>query len=376
MWPTSDRFITTIHGTHKVVTKAELWSSGQMQLLNPSLAVVSGSVTVDRTANVRRTASIQIVDDANLFPLVGGGGQSGLEPYGNEVALYRGVEYGDGSQELMPLGVFPINATTLSESQSGRAVTLDLTDRSRLVSESKLISTYNINTGTSFLTAAQNLVDFALPYDVPVDKDVEAITPTTTGEPIAYHEQDDPWQAVQQLCAAVGLEVFFGPTGRLRIRDVPNPTVGAPLFTYTDDELSILLGLTRKLTRGPNGVLLTSSAPNVAPIRSLQVDNVPTSPSYYYGPYGMVTQFYADPLVTSQSQADAAATGRLRKVLGLYEAVDLAVIPNPAHEAGDIVHVTRLEDGLDADIIIDQITIPLEATNSSTISGRTRIVPP
>jgi len=249
---------------------------------------------------------------------------------------------------------------------------LTLTDRARLVSEIKFVTTYRIASGTSFLTAAQDLTNFALPYPTAVDSDIEATAPTTTGTAIVYHEQDDPWAAVKSLCAAVGLEVFFGPTGRLRIRDVPDPTLGPAGFFYSDDELSVLLQVDRKLTRGPNAVLLTSSAPNTAPIRSWQYDSNINSPSYYWGPYGQVTQFYADPLVTSQSQA---AIGRLNKILGLAESISLSLIPHPAHEAGDIVHATRLEDGLDADFIIDQITIPLDATSAATVSGRTRIVP-
>lgn len=373
MWACSDRFNDAVHNTHQVVIRAELWESGQAAIIDPDLTVVGGSVTVDRTANYRRTATLQLPDEAGLLSTIGRAGISGLEPYGNEVAIFRGIEYPDGTQEMLPLGVFCINDTSVAESSSGRSVTLALTDRARLMSESKFVATYSIVQGTSFVTAIKTLVDFVLPYGVAVDKDVETSTPTTTGTALLYHESDDPWTVCQSLAAAVGLEVYFGPTGRLQLRDIPDPTTGSAIASYVDDELSILLGVDRKLTRGPNGILLTSSAPNVAPIRSLQYDNNPSSPSYYWGPYGQLTEFYADPLVTSQSQADAAATGRLRKVLGLAESISLSVIPHPAHEAGDIVHATRLEDGLDTDFLLEQITIPLDAVSAASISGRTRI---
>ncbi len=373
MWGRSATFDTAIHQTHQVIITAELWSAGLRAMLNPNLPVVGGSITIDRSANNRRTATLQLADDTGLFAQIGPSGDSGLEPYGNEVRVYRGIAYADGTQELLPVGVFPINETDLSESSSGRSVTLTLTDRSRLVSDNKLTGTYYIPTGTQFLTAAQALVDFSLPYQTAVDKDVESVTPITTGTTIAYHEQDNPWDAVQQLCATVGTEVYFGPDGRLKIRDIPDPASQPNVFSYADDELSILLAVERKLTRGPNAVLLTSSAPNVGPIRSLQYDNDPNSPSYYGGPYGKVTEFYADPLTTSQSQADAHALGRLRKILGLAESITLSTIPHPAHDAGDAVHATRLVDGLDADIIIDQYTLPLDATTAATLTGRTKV---
>ena len=375
MWPVSDQFDDAIHDTHQVVILAELWTSGLTALLDGNLAVVSGTVTVDNTAQYRRTASIQIADDEGLFPLVGAAGLSGLEPYGSEVRLYRGIQYADGTQELVPLGVFPIQQTEVVENDQGRSVTLTLTDRSRLVSDARFTSTYYINSGTSFLTAAAALVDYCLPYNVPVDKDIEATSPTTTSGVTVYHEQDDPWQSVQDLCAAVGCEVFFGPDGRLKIRDVVDPTVAPLAFTYADDELSILLNVDRVLTRGPNAVLLTSSAPNVAPIRSLQYDNDPTSPSYWWGSYGQFPLFWATPLVTSQSQADAAATSRLRKILGLAETVTLGTIPHPGHEAGDIIHATRLADGLDTDLIVQQATIPLDAVTAAQLVCPTRIIP-
>ena len=375
MWPVSPQFDAAIHSTHQVVVKAELWTAGAVELLDPDMAVISGTVTVDATADIRRTATLQIADDAGLFPQIGAAGISGLEPYGNEVKLYRGIEYGDGSQELCPLGIFPIQSTQITESAGARTVSLALTDRSRLISDARFVSTYYIPTGTSFLTAAAALVDYCLPYSVAVDKDIEATTPTTTGTPIIFHEQDDPWKAVQTLSAAVGCEAYFGQDGRLKIREVPDPSVAPVLFTYLDDELSILLGVDRTLTRSYNAVLLTSSAPNVAPIRSLQYDSNPSSPSYFYGPYGKVPLFFATPLVTSQSQADAAAKSRLNHILGLAEAVTLAAIPHPAHTVNDVVHATRLADGLDSDLVIRQVTIPLDASTSASLTCLTRIMP-
>jgi hypothetical protein len=249
-------------------------------------------------------------------------------------------------------------------------------DRSALVSENKFVATYTIAKGTAFVAAIQALVDFALPYNVSVDRDVEATTPTTTGAAIVYHEQDDPWKACGELAASVGLEVFFGPTGRLQLRDIPDPLTGDPDALYLDDELSILLGVDRKLTRAPNAVLVTTSASSVTPVRSLKYDDNIQSPTYYWGPYGQLTDFHADPLITSQAQADVAAAGRLRKILGLAESVSLSIIPHPAHEAGDIIHAMRAADGLDADFLLEQITIPLDAVTAATITGRMRIPPP
>lgn len=337
MYARTDRFDAAMHDSHTVVIKAELWSGGLANKIGPDLTVVGGEVTIDRTAAVRRSGQIQIVDDTGLvIPKIGPTGRSGLEPYGDELVIYRGIQYPDRSQELLPLGVFPISETSIS-AQAGTTVTLQFTDRSRLVAEARATNTYYIPAGASYALAASDLVDFCLPYPTPVPKLIQATSTQTTAQTLVFHEQSDPWDNVQQLCRAIGAEAYFNPTGGLVIADVQDPRVDPPQFRYADDEASIVLSAERVLGRGPNAVVVSGESVGTG-YRSMQVDSDPASPSYYYGTYGRKPEFYTDPLVTSQAQADTSASARLFRILGLSEVISLSTIPHPGHDAGDIIH--------------------------------------
>lgn len=337
MYPRSARFDTAIHDSHTVIVKAELWSAGLLNKISADLAVVGGEISVDRSAAVRRSGRVEIVDeDGTLVPKIGPTGRSGVEPYGSEMVIYRGIEYPDLSQELLPLGVFPISETEI-DAQAGTTVTLSITDRSRVVSEALLTTPYYIAAGTLYTTAASDLVDACLPYPTPVEKLISATSTQTNAQTIVFLENADPWNNVQQLCRVIGAEAYFDPTGKLVIADVQDPRIDPPAFRYADDEASMILSAKRTLSRGPNAVIVSGESPGQK-YRSMAVDDDPASPSYYFGGYGRKPQFFTDPLVTSQAAADASASARLFKQLGLSEVISISAIPHPAHDAGDIIH--------------------------------------
>lgn len=332
----SAAFDAAIHDSHTVVVKCELWQAGQLSKIM-DLTVVGGEVSIDRTAAIRRSGRVQIVDESGtLIPLIGPTGRSGLEPYGNELVIYRGIQYPSGVQEVLPLGVFPISETSI-DAQAGTTVTLSFTDRSRLVQEAKFTNTYYIPSGSGYALAAADMVDFCLNFPTAVTRRIEATSTLTCAQTLVFHEQADPWDAVQQLCQTIGAEAYFSPIGDLVIADIKDPRVNPPEFTYEDDEASIVMAAQRVLGRGPNGIVVSGESTG-AKFRSFQYDADPASPSYYFGKYGRKPDFVVDPLATSQAQADLSASTRLFKVMGLSEVVTLNTIPHPAHEGGDVIH--------------------------------------
>jgi hypothetical protein len=330
-------FDAAIHHSHTVVVVCELWSAGLLAKIGSDLTVVSGEVSIDSTAAVRRSGQVQIVDESGtVVPLIGPSGRSGLEPYGNELVIRRGIRYADGSQELMQLGVFPISETSIT-AHEGTTVTLSFTDRSRLVSEAKFTNTYYIPSGSSYVLAAADMVDFCLNFPVNIDRRIETTSTDTMPQTMVFHESSDPWDNVQQLVRTVGATAYFDPDGALAIRDIKNPQVDPAEFTYEDNETSIVIQATRVLGRGPNAVVVTGETTDQK-YRSFAYDNDPASPSYYFGSYGRVPMFVNDPLATSQAMADLSATTRLYQQLGLSEVITLNAIPHPAHDAEDIIH--------------------------------------
>ena len=83
---------------------------------------------------------------------------------------------------------------------------------------------------------------------------------------------------------------------------------------------------------------------------------------------------YSSPLIRDEVQADAAASERLRRNLGTGGKLSWGQIVNPAHDASDVVRVTRPLLNVDDVFVIDSITLPLTASESASAIGRTRVL--
>jgi hypothetical protein len=82
----TDRFLEEIRRSHEVYSYVEVKAPNQEVIRLPA---TDGTVSVDRTAAVRRTCDITCVDP--LGTLVPKGQDSPLTPYGTEIRPYRGV---------------------------------------------------------------------------------------------------------------------------------------------------------------------------------------------------------------------------------------------------------------------------------------------
>lgn len=80
----------------------------------------------------------------------------------------------------------------------------------------------------------------------------------------------------------------------------------------------------------------------------------------------------SSPLLTDATQGGVMATSELLKMLGATETLDFAIIPNPAHEAGDLVRAVRPLAKTDATCIIESLSIPLSVSRAMTIRTRER----
>ncbi len=94
------------------------------------------------------------------------------------------------------------------------------------------------------------------------------------------------------------------------------------------------------------------------------------SPTYYYGSFGRVPQFYSSPLLLTNGQALQAAQTILARQLGTTQSVAFGAVVNPALEPSDTVLIQRPVAGIDQAHIIDRLTLPLTAEGA--MSGQTR----
>lgn len=355
----SDRFDPSV--SHQVSTLAQvLDSSGE--ILQDEFTFDSASVTLDPRGDIRGRAEVSVAgeewvpsDPADL-----------LAPYGNQVRLWRGIEYAVDDVELLSLGKFRIE-----EVSSDNGVTsMTCLDQSQIVAEAIFDGDYTISAGTDYLTAILTIVQDVLPdveYDFP---DRTLVTPTLIAE-----EGDNRWDFVLAMAESIGMEIYFDGDGVLVMRPVPD-TGDTPVADLVEGEGSVLLQASKRWSRSETfnrWVYIGDNPDNVgAPPRGVAVDDDPNSPTYFYGSFG---QKSAPPeqssFITTDAQAEDAAQGRLSKERGTAMSIDFGIVVNPALEPGDVVRIQRESSGLPDQLhIIDSLVIPLSASES--MSGTTR----
>ena len=142
--PASDRFLAAVRSTHLVASSCELLFPGETESV--TVPIEGGDVTIDRTALIRRTASVQIPWSLEA------GHDLGLDlralPLGGYARLRRGIRYADGTREFVALGHFRVESVTWKTTDE--RASLELADRMAQVRDEPFTTPYSpVDTGAS-----------------------------------------------------------------------------------------------------------------------------------------------------------------------------------------------------------------------------------
>lgn len=361
----SDRFIEEISGSHTVYSYVDAHGPNREVV---RLKVFTGSVNVDRTAQYRRSMTCTLVDpDGELTP---SGAAGLLTPYGTELRPYRGVQYSDGTTEVVPLGAFRLSQNAVIEtaalnnpnggSYTGITMTLSAFDRSRKIARDKFTAPYPIAIGTNIIVAIQQILGrtFAnLQYDA-----ISSSVVTTSAQ--VFSVGDDPWVSATALAASIGCDLYFDAWGTVVIAPTPSiHDLSSPDFTYIEGVQNTMtdLGATYTDDPGYNGVVVTGASVGntTTAVQATAWDDHPASPTYYLGEYGKVPMFVNDPNISTAAQAQNAASAQLAALLGTSAQLTATASTNPSYEAGDTVAVVRSPMNVAGLYLLDAFTVPM-----------------
>jgi hypothetical protein len=354
MYPVSTRFLQRIVEDHTPITNVVLFrTDGSVEHLEHT----GGQVSVDLGAQCRRTCSVTVAD-TSLIPRTPA---DKLAVYGARLRLARGVEYSDGTQELVPLGVFRLDEVSGDVDEG--PVTLNGKSLECVVADDKFTAPYRAS-GTA-VGAITTLIQRTIP---------DAIVTSTASDsaigPRTWDVEGDPWGAVLELAAAIGATVYCNPDGEFVIAELPDLSSATPAWSVDAGEGGAYVAASRGMTadRVFNGVLARgeNTESNVAPVSALVVDSDPSSPTYWSGPFGHRPTFYSSSTLITTSACTAAATLLLRSAQAPNASADISSLPNPALEAGDVIRVTY-PDGSKELHQIASFTISLEVGGSFTM---------
>lgn len=385
-------FAQILGGNHVVQVFCQI-EDAYGTVLSWQFGVEGGDVTVDRTAQVRRSCQLEVtpfgatgvITDSTVLEqlaetLIPSDANDVFAPYGNKVRIWYGIEvpgffnaFLGNSFYTWPLGVFRLSQVEIADDGTPK-MSITAYDDSRTISRNKLTKPWIVAAGINWGDAIIALLTDRLPG---MQAQTHAVT-TLTPSQLVVDPESDPWRTAMDWAASFGSEIYFDRDGLLVIADEPDPESDPIVWEYKDGTLdanAVLLSVTRSTSDEPgyNGVVLTSESNTISvPVRVEIWDDDPSSPTYALGPYGKVPKFVSNPYVTDPTTGGVAAYAELLKTIGGTEAFNFAIVPNPAHEAGDLVRVVRPLSRTDTTSIIDAMTVPLAVTSAMTIRTRER----
>jgi hypothetical protein len=368
MYPTTTKFKAAILLNHKVVVYAEVWNS-EVKIID--LNIDTGKVSVSSNSNIRRTCEVHLTTDRSTTNLVPATGFDLLAPFGNQLKLFRGIQYDDGTTESIPLGVFVMTEVKVTDRNEGVDITIRGEDKSIIVSRNKWTSSYQMTNGTleASLTA---LLQNRYP-DIKLDF---PITNVTVNQIVLGSDSSvDPWADAVTIAQLVGYDLFFDVKGVCAMKQFPSLDASSVVATYKEGSGTTVTQIDRNISTKEtyNGVIYTVEGSQVTtPIRVEIWDENTASPTYRYGVFGSVPTFVTTNLISTSTDAIKAASLILNTVIGAQEQIDFSSVVDPSLDANDVVYIKSVGSKVDRTVIIDSLDIPLDY--SGTLSVKTRVV--
>ncbi|MFM9473949.1 phage tail protein [Streptomyces scabiei] len=308
----------------------------------------SGGVTPDRTAEVRYSASVELLDAPR--------GRHGINSVSTEVRLWQGIGVPRRDVEWIPAGRYTVDR--LRRTRLG--VSLDLLGREDVIRGASLPTARTVGPDTA-QACASVLIGEALPAAPVAWRD--GVKGSTQLPAVVVDE--DRWAALSGgtdssgtatgIAASLGAEVYADAQGVIVFAPVPTLAdavvwrIGRGLVTAQPAQEETAEGLVNLwAVSGDSG----SGTVPVGPAFSWDDDPAsltyagpdpvsdPLAPQRLGLPGVRVrTGRYTSPLIGSMSQATDVARARLADSLGIQSSLSFTSVCNPALEAGDVVEV-------------------------------------
>ncbi|WP_432137660.1 DUF5047 domain-containing protein [Streptomyces sp. bgisy154] len=325
MWPVSARWDPALRHTYRPAYRATVIPPAGSPF---SARLLSWSVTADRTSQTRRTLQAVLAPETVR-------GLMGVTVKGAYLQLDVGIDYGDGSQELIPQGLFRLDSEDTQRPDGG--ISVQGYGREKVVSDDKFLTPR-----TERNSSALDLIEMLLLESVP---DAVVVRRTTRDAAVPYTTWErERWEAIDgtdaSLARAAGVEVWADGRGRFVISDVPT-LADPPVWTVDSGAGGVLITLSSSTsTDGVHNVIVATgdASDGSVPVGPVIVqDTNPTSPTRVGGPFGRRVRHYSSPLLRTTDQATTAAHSLLANSLGLSAGLSFTAVPNPALEPGDVV---------------------------------------
>lgn len=370
MQPVSARFLEVCRTNHAIVSTATHRDPFTGTLT--ALPIEAGSqVTVDVTAAIRRTLTLNMPPLQSLYDV--------LTVPGGEITVTTGIRFIDGTTETVPAGVFRVDQEQLGYAPGGQ-LQVTAPDRWLVVQRNAFGLKRSAVATNAAWQEIKRLVEGAWPnpaFPLPGWALTDQSAVTKVGPQV--WQDGNREAAIQAICTANSVEVFFDANGLAVLRPVPSLTDAAPAV-WTVDALDggvlIDANRSRDFTLTRNAVIVSSTATGISmpPVEVKNTHDPAVDPLSTRGPLGYVPFEYSSPLIRTTAQATTAGKTLLQKQLGINGQITLAAAPNAALDGWDVIDVVLPPGDKGARAvehhIIQSVTIPLTPDGQQQIGTR------
>lgn len=360
----SNAFLNAVRGSHRMVSEARVLTSYQ-EGVDPTgtvLSTIDGGVTLSGSADIRATGSIKVHGD-NAWPLHN---DDLLTPYGNEIFVRRGIDFGNGTVEWVSFGYLRIDEVFQTHDED-YPIAITCYDRMIGIIEARLLTPVQFKAGVSVGTIVSTLVLEVYP-EATIEWDDNTNDIIITRSQIA---EEDRFGFLKELITSYGKVMYFDYRGIFVIHNIPDDS--EPVFTVNSGANGVLIDIGRSRSREGvfNAVVVNGQgADTEQPVFAVLVDDDPNSPTNYQGRFGKVPYFYTSTFITTVDQAVTTARSILRRTTGLPYGVNFSAIVNTALEPYDPVGIVT---GRNRELhVLDTIEFPLNADIPMTASSKVR----
>ncbi|GEL17697.1 DUF5047 domain-containing protein [Pseudonocardia asaccharolytica] len=365
MYEVSARFAEVVTGSHRAVSRVQVLTDTQFGTTPTGgieLPLLGGDVKLGSTSDVKATLSVTVPGD--YWEL--------CQPYGNELFVERGIDFGDGTRELVPLGYYRIDEVVQDDAPWG-PIRVTCSDRIKQMQQNRVLYPYQVPAGgLSHRVIFHRLVNgdpavsgqpsqegygMYIYHSVPIHW--QGYDPDTTIVPAGQVVEDSTYEFLAKLAAGKGCVLIFDEAGELWVTPRDRDPSEQAVYTLRTGRTGTLVRASRSVSReGVYNIVSAYGSDSAHPTGyQLAYNNDRNSPLFWSGKFGAAPRYYASPVLKTAEAVEQAAATVLARYTGLPSNVSVWSVPHPALRPLDVVDAaigTTLERH-----VIDNLTVPL-----------------
>lgn len=329
------------HG-HRVGVRVESWLGDE--LLDDDLRVDDGSLDFTYGANVPGRLEISFPYDYLPSDY-----KSPLAAYGQRLNVTR-LMANESGEYAINLGWYLIQGWDAE----WPVVSVEAVSLEQLIADYRFEQAFQIAKNGSLIAGLGSICAGTIPvqFDSYIS-DANASTEMTW--------EESRMDAIRDIARALGADVRVDDDGILTVTPERKvESIAHRSFVHGEESAYVSIGTEAMRDEAYNAVIARGTKDDGTPVQGIAVDDDPTSPTYYYGPYGRRNRFYESQLIKTVAQAKSSAASILKQELYRSGTVKVKAPPDPRLEVGDTIEVTD-ESGFTVKGILLQMSLPLLA---------------